>query len=105
MLQSEIPDDYVLATNETHSVREFVELSFKYANINIRWENKGINEVGINSSNNEIVVKIDPKYFRPTEVDLLIGDYSKAKTNLGWEPTIKFEQLVKEMMDYDLNHI
>ena len=106
MLQADVPEDFLLATNETHTVRKFVELSFKEIGITIEWKGKRgtVDEIGVDSTNHDkILVKIDPKYFRPTEVDILIGDYSKAKEKLGWEPTIKLEQLISEMMKNDLN--
>ena len=105
MLQQEKPEDFVIATNETHTVREFVEESFKYINIKIIWEGEGVNEVGKDSETGKILIEINPRYFRPTEVDLLIGDYSKAKKELGWEPKIKFHELVQLMMDADLKLI
>lgn len=103
MLQYEKPDDFVLATGETHSVREFVELAFKELGFKIVWVGEGLSERGIDQKNNKVLIEIDPKYFRPTEVDLLKGDYSKAKKILGWEPKTKFEELVKIMVraDYD----
>ena len=103
MLQTDTPEDYVIATGETHTVREFVEESFKYIDIYIRWEGEGINEKGIDSKTGKVIVEIDPYYFRPTEVDLLIGDASKAKEKLGWEPQIKFKDLVKVMMESEFN--
>jgi GDPmannose 4,6-dehydratase len=101
MLQVDSPDDYVLATNETHTVREFIEESFKVLGEEIVWEGKGVNEVGKLRSNGREVIGIDPRYFRPTEVDLLIGDYSKAKEKLGWEPQTKFKDLVRIMVEAD----
>ncbi len=103
MLQVDQPDDYVLATGETHTVREFVEKSFIALNDEIQWEGTGIDEIGILKSTGDVAVRINPAYFRPTEVELLIGDPSKAKKDLGWEPKIKFEELVKKMVqaDYD----
>jgi len=98
MLQQDNPDDYVVATGETHSVRKFVELAFREININITWEGKGILEKGIDKKTNRVLVEINEKHFRPAEVDLLIGDASKAKNILGWEPTVKFEELVKLMV-------
>lgn len=103
ILQHREADDFVIATGESHTVREFIEMSFKYAGINIVWEGKGINEKGINKNNGKILVEIDPWYFRPTEVDSLIGDYSKAKKILGWQPKVKFNELVKLMMEFELN--
>jgi GDPmannose 4,6-dehydratase len=105
MLQKEQPDDYILATNETHTVREFTELAFQHVGINIEWQGKGVNEQGINKKTGETLVVVDPKYFRPTEVELLIGDYSKAKKELGWEPRVKFKELVKIMVESDLEKL
>ena len=90
MLQQEKPDDYILATGETHSVREFVEKATKYFDFDLAWEGEGINEKGLDKKTGKIIVEIDPRYFRPAEVDVLIGDYSKAKEKLGWEPKVKF---------------
>lgn len=101
MLQQDSPDDFVLATGETHSVREFVETSFDYLDIKIEWKYEGINEKGINANTGQIIVEVDPRYFRPTEVDSLIGNPSKAKIKLGWEPKVKFKQLVKIMVEAD----
>lgn len=105
MLQQEKPDDYVLATNETHTVREFAELAFKYAGINIDWTGKDVAEKGINSKTGETIIEVDPQYFRPTDVELLIGDYSKARSILGWEPKTKFKDIVKIMVEADLKDI
>jgi GDPmannose 4,6-dehydratase len=102
MLQQPKPDDFVIATGETHSVREFTEKSFKHAGIDIEWRGKGIEEEGIDKKTNKAVVKIDPDYFRPAEVNALLGDASKAKKVLGWEPKVKFDELVQIMMDYEL---
>jgi len=101
MLQAETPDDFVLATNETHTVRKFVELSFKEVGMIIKWQGEGVDEVGINQDG-KVVVRIDPKYFRPTEVDLLLGDSTKAKNVLGWTASTPLETLVKEMVAGDL---
>ena len=101
MLQKNKPDDYVMATNETHTVREFVELAFKHVQIDLEWKSKGVEEKGIDTKTGKVLVEVDPKYFRPTEVDLLIGDYSKAKKELGWEPKVKFEELVGLMVKAD----
>ncbi len=100
MLQQEKPGDYVIATNEDHSVREFVEESFRIVGMPITWEGEGIDEVG--KHNDKIVVKINPEFYRPAEVDTLLGDYSKAKKELGWEPKTKFKDLVKMMVEADL---
>ena len=101
MLQQDTPDDYVLATGETRSVREFVELAFKEVGINISWRGKGVNERGYDDKG-RLLVEIDPRYFRPTEVDLLIGDPSKAHKKLGWRHETGFEGLVSEMVGADL---
>lgn len=103
MLQQDQPDDYLLATNETHSVREFVEETAKNLNINLAWQGEGIDEKGVDQDTGEIIIEIDPKYFRPAEVDILIGDYSKAKEKLGWEPKTKFKELAKLMTEADFN--
>jgi GDPmannose 4,6-dehydratase len=102
MLQQNTPEDYVIATNETHSVREFVELAFRYINVDIIWEGNGIDEIGKDKKTGKILVKINTKYFRPCEVDLLIGDYSKAKNDFGWEPKIRFKELVEIMVNEDI---
>lgn len=102
MLQQPEPDDYVLATGETHSVREFVEETARNLGINLAWQGKGIDEKGIDTETGKIIIEIDPKYFRPAEVDFLVGDYSKAKEKLGWEPKIKFKQLVELMVEEEL---
>ena len=108
MLQSERADDYVLATNETHPVREFVEKAFARVGTTIRWEGERgtVEEVGVDAANpSRVLVRVDPKYFRPTEVDILIGDATKAKRELGWQPKILFSSLVNEMVDADLADI
>lgn len=97
MLQQETPDDYVIATGNQHSIRDFVEKSAAYFGMNIIWEGEGLNEIGINKPTGQVVIKVNPKYFRPAEVESLLGDYSKAKEKLGWEPKISFEQLVEDM--------
>jgi GDPmannose 4,6-dehydratase len=102
MLQQDTPDDYVLATGVMHSVREFVELSFKEIGIDIKWQGVGVQEQGIDAKTGKQLVKINPKYFRPTEVDLLLGDPFKAKQKLNWAPTIGLNELVKEMVNFDL---
>jgi len=102
ILQQDIPDDYVIATGETHSVREFIEESCKLLNINIEWKGEGLNEYGINKDNGEIIIKIDQRYYRPSEVDFLLGDASKAKEKLNWTPKITFKELVKLMIEHDL---
>ncbi len=102
MLQHEKPDDFVLATNESHSVREFVEEAAKHLGFDMVWKGKGLNEKGIDKKTGKVLVEIDPKYFRPAEVDILRGDYSKARKQLGWKPKTKFKELVKIMVDADL---
>ena len=97
ILQEEEPDDYVIASGETRSVREFCIKVANWFGYELIFEGEGLNEVGIDSKTNKVLVKIDPKYFRPTEVELLLGDYSKAKKKIGWKPSISFEQLVEEM--------
>ncbi len=106
MLQQDKPEDYVIATGETHSVREFLEEAFKHAGFNIKSNGKkGVDEEYINIETNKPVVKISKQFFRPAEVDLLLGDPSKAKTNLNWEPKVKFKELVQKMVDADLELI
>ncbi len=103
ILQHDEPDDYVIATGKQYSVREFTEKSAKCLGIDIEWEGKGINETGINKSTGKIIIKIDEKYFRPTEVESLIGNSNKAKKILNWKSEISIEQLISEMIEYDLN--
>ncbi|MFZ4763181.1 MAG: GDP-mannose 4,6-dehydratase [Alphaproteobacteria bacterium] len=103
ILQQEQPDDYVLATGETHSVREFVEEAFAVVGRKLIWRGEGVEEEGVDEKTGAVLVKIDPRYFRPTEVDLLLGNPTKAKEKLGWQPKIKFTELVKEMMLADLS--
>lgn len=102
ILQQEKADDFVLATGETHTVRSFVENAFAEVGKTIEWTGEGVNERGIDTATGKEVVEVDPSYFRPTEVDLLLGDPSKARDVLGWEPKIRFEQLVREMVREDL---
>ena len=103
ILQNDEPDDFVIATGEMHTVREFCQLAFKEVGINLRWEGEDINEKGIDDETGNVLVEVDPKYFRPTEVDQLLGNPSKAVEKLGWNPTqTPFETLVKEMVQEDL---
>lgn len=102
MLQQDVPDDYVLATGETHSVREFVQEAARLLEFDLVWEGTGVDEKGIDRKTGKVIVEIDPRYFRPAEVDVLIGDASKAKAKLGWEPKVKFKELVKIMVESDL---
>ncbi|MCC5915619.1 MAG: GDP-mannose 4,6-dehydratase, partial [Balneolaceae bacterium] len=105
MMQQETPEDFVLATGKTHTVRRMCELAFKHAGIEVEWKGEGVNEKGINKESGKVIVEIDPQYFRPTEVDLLIGDPSKAKKKLGWNFKYDFESLVKEMVESDRNSL
>ena len=105
MLQEKKPDDFVLATGKTYKVRTFVELAFKEIGVKIKWEGEGLKEVGKNERTNEILVRVDKKYFRPTEVDILQGDFSKAKKKLKWTPEVSFSELVKEMIKSELNNL
>ena len=102
MLQQEKPDDYVIATNETRTVREFVETAFNHVGIELRWEGEGLNEVGINKKNNQVVVKVNPEFFRPAEVEVLLGNPEKAEKVLGWKREIDFPELVARMVQHDL---
>ena len=102
MLQQDKPDDYVLATNETHTVREFIEIAANRLGFDLEWRGEGIEEEGVDKKTGDVIVRIDPYYFRPAEVDLLIGDAKKAKNALGWEPKVKFKELVEIMVDADL---
>ncbi len=102
VLQQDEPDDFVVATGEAHSVREFVEKSFHEIGIEIAWEGAGVDEVGKDRNTGKTIVRIEPRYFRPTEVEFLLGDPSKAKEKLGWEPKVSFDELVKTMVREDL---
>ncbi|MDP6626491.1 MAG: GDP-mannose 4,6-dehydratase [Methanopyri archaeon] len=102
MLQQDGPDDFVIATGDAHTVREFTELAFKEVGIDIEWRGDGVDEKGVDAATGKVLVKVDPKYFRPAEVDYLLGDASKAKEHLGWRPKVGFEELVKLMMREDL---
>ena len=105
ILQQKTPDDYVLATGETHSVREFVELAFAEVGRTIKWRGKGPKEKGVDAKSGDVIVEVDPRYFRPTEVDLLLGDASKARDKLGWVHRTSFADLVKEMVAEDLKTV
>jgi GDPmannose 4,6-dehydratase len=105
MLQQSEPDDYVLATGESHSVREFVEGAFAHIGRGIEWRGSGVEEVGMDAKSNQPLVSIDPRYFRPTEVELLLGDPAKAKRQLGWSHRIGFKELIAEMMESDLKRV
>jgi GDPmannose 4,6-dehydratase len=99
--QQDEPDDYVLATGEAHSVREFVEAAFQHVGIRLEWQGQGMEERGLDAQDGRVLVAIDPRYFRPTEVDFLQGDASKAQAKLGWRHSISFDELVREMMEAD----
>jgi GDPmannose 4,6-dehydratase len=103
MLQQEEPGDYVLATGQSNSVRTFVERAFACIGKTVRWQGTGIDEVGIDADLGDVLVRIDQRYFRPTEVDSLVGDASKARKMLGWQPQINFDQLIQEMVEYDIS--
>ena len=106
MLQHDTPEDFVIATGEMHSVREFIDLAFKEAKIDIIWQGTGVDEKGINRATGKVIVEVDPKYFRPAEVEQLCGDPTRAKTLLGWNPTkTSFSELVKIMMKHDLSFV
>jgi GDPmannose 4,6-dehydratase len=105
MLQQDEPDDYVLATGEAHSVREFVEIAFGHIGRHIEWRGEGVEEIGMDKKSNEPLIVIDPRYFRPTEVDQLLGNPAKAKRKLGWSHRVGFKELVAEMMESDLQRM
>ncbi|PAK49087.1 GDP-mannose 4,6-dehydratase [Priestia megaterium] len=106
ILQHDKPEDFVIATGEMHSVREFVQLAFKHTGIDIEWSGKGLEEKGTNKATGEVIVEIDPKFFRPAEVDQLLGDPTKAKTLLNWNPTkTSFEELVRIMVEADMKKV
>ena len=105
ILQHNKPDDFVVATGETHSVRDFVELALAQVGMEIAWEGEGVEERGRSTDNGKIIVEIDPRYFRPTEVDFLLGDPTKARTQLGWEPEVSFEEMVRLMVEEDLRDV
>lgn len=102
MLQQDVPDDYVLATGETHTVREFVDLAAQAAGLMLEWHGEGLDEVAVDRATGQTVVQVNPTFFRPAEVDLLLGDSSKARTVLGWQPKVSFEGLVEKMIHADL---
>ena len=102
IVQQDTPDDYVLGTGTARSVREFVEYAFSLIDIRIEWKGTGIDEVGVDAGTGKVLVCVDPKYFRPTEVDLLVADATKAREKLGWSPGITFEQMVREMVESDI---
>ncbi len=105
MLQQDKPDDYVVSTGELHTVREFVEAACDSLDFDLEWQGSGIDEIGVDKKSGKTIVKVNPEFFRPTEVDLLLGDCSKAKNAIGWEPKTKFEDLVKIMVEADLKKV
>ena len=102
MLQQSEPDDYVISSGSNYSVRQFVEKAFDCGGITIQWKGSGEDEVGACSKTGDVLVKVNPKFYRPAEVESLLGDYSKAKRKLGWKPKVKFDELVKMMVEDDL---
>jgi GDPmannose 4,6-dehydratase len=102
ILQHETPDDFVIAAGETHEVREFAALAFREAGIELEWQGEGLNEKGIDVRTGKSLVEVDPRYFRPTEVDLLLGDPSKAERLLGWKRKVTFEELARRMVRHDM---
>ena len=106
MLQHDQPEDFVIATGEQHSVREFTERAFAHVGIELRWQVKGVQEQGIDKATGRVLVEVDPKYFRPAEVETLLGDPTKAKTLLGWNPQkTSFEELVRIMVEHDVQYV
>ena len=103
MLQQDKPDDFVIATGMQHSVRDFVNIAYKYLGKSINWEGEGLHEKGYDAENGNLVIAVDPRYFRPAEVETLLGDPSKAREKLGWQPKITFEEMINEMMENDIN--
>ncbi|MBL4651606.1 MAG: GDP-mannose 4,6-dehydratase, partial [Flavobacteriales bacterium] len=103
MLQQETPDDFVLATGKTYPVRTFINMAFKEANIDVEWSGEGVSEIGKNKANGNVLVEVDERYFRPTEVELLIGDPSKAEKELGWKAKHSLEELVSIMVKADIS--
>jgi len=105
MLQQDKPDDYVIATGKTYSVKDFVESAFAEIGVKIKWSGSGVDERGVDSSTGKVRVEVDPEFFRPAEVDLLIGDCSKAKEKLGWEPKVDLKELVGMMVRHDMEEL
>ena len=102
MLQQDAADDYVIATNETRTVREFVEIAFSHVGIEVEWSGTGVDEVGRDKATGKVIVKVNPKFFRPAEVDILLGNPAKAEAKLGWVREIPFAELVKRMVENDM---
>jgi GDPmannose 4,6-dehydratase len=105
MLQQDEPDDYVIATDETHTVREFVERAAEVAGFKIEWEGEGVNTKWIDLKSGKVIVEVSPQFYRPAEVDILLGNPKKAKEKLGWEPRTRFEDLARIMMEADLERV
>lgn len=106
MLQHDKPEDFVIATGEQHSVREFCELSFKHAGFDVEWQGEGVDEKGVDKKSGKVLIEVSPEFFRPTDVVTLLGDPAKAKTALGWNPTAtSFERLVEIMMKHDVKYV
>jgi GDPmannose 4,6-dehydratase len=105
ILQQDTPGDYVLATGKAYRVRDFVERAFAHTGIEIAWEGRGVNEVGIDPGTGRTLVEVDPRYFRPTEVNHLEGDPTRAREQLGWEPKFSFDDLVRDMVESDRDHV
>ncbi len=105
MFQQPEPDDYVIATGETHSVREFIEAAFRFAGFDIIWEGKGRDERGIDRATGRVLIEVSQEFFRPAEVDILVGDPSKAERILGWRPKTRFEDLVRIMVEADIRRL
>ena len=106
IMQQEEPDDFVIATGEQYSVREFCDRAFKYVGIKLRWEGKGVEEKGIDEKTGKVIVEVSPEFFRPTDVVTLLGDPTKAKTKLGWNPRkTSFDELVKIMVEHDMKYV
>ena len=103
MLQQQQPDDYTIATGQSYSIRQFVELAFENVGINITWHGNGLEEVGINSETSKVIVRVNERYFRPSEVDFLRGDFTKAKNILGWKPKVKLRELIEIMIKDEMN--
>ena len=103
ILQQDTPDDFVIATGEQHSVREFIERAGAHLGYDIEWHGQGLDERGVDRKSGKVLVKVDPRYFRPAEVETLLGDATKARTRLGWQPEVSFEELVREMVETDLD--
>jgi GDPmannose 4,6-dehydratase len=103
MLRQDKPDDYLLATGEPHSIREFAEEAFRAAGMEIVWRGSGVDEKGVNAKTGETLVEVSPEFYRPAEVDMLVGDPSKAMKHLGWQPKVKFHELARMMVENDMN--